>query len=114
MKVAIVGSRSINRINRLADYLPPETTAIISGGARGVDTIAANFARQKGLDLIEFLPNYRSFGSSAPLVRNLEIIAAADLVLAFWDGRSRGTQFVVTHCRAKGVPVRLFRSIAPS
>ena len=113
MKVAIIGSRSISRINRLEEYVPRDVSLIISGGARGVDQIAKQFARAHGLPLREFLPDYTAFGRSAPLVRNLEIIEAADLVLAFWDGRSRGTQFVVLHCRAKGVPYRLFRSCPP-
>lgn len=111
MKVAIIGSRSISRINRLSQFVPADADLIISGGARGVDQIAAQFARHHGIPLHEILPDYATFGRRAPLVRNLSIIREADLVLAFWDGRSKGTQFVVLHARASGVPVRLFRAV---
>lgn len=110
MKIAIIGSRSIKKINHLAQYIPAEVSAIVSGGAVGVDQIARQFAISHGLPIEEYLPDYAQFGKRAPLIRNIDIIKAADLVLAFWDGSSRGTAFVVKKCRAMGVPVRLFRA----
>ena len=94
MKVAVIGSRGLS-VNNLGDYLPPDTTEIISGGARGIDTSARNYAISPGINLTEFLPEYDKYGRSAPLKRNITIIEAADLVLAFWDGKSRGTKFVI-------------------
>ena len=57
----------------------------------------------------EFLPDYARYGRAAPLRRNVQIVAYADLVLAFWDGKSRGTRFVIDQCRKQGVPVRVYR-----
>lgn len=111
MKIAIVGSRTIKKINNLAAYLPENVEAIISGGAVGVDQIAAAFAAEHQIPLVEFLPQYEKFGRQAPLVRNVEIIKNSSLVLAFWNGHSRGTAFVVRKCRELGVPVRLFRAV---
>lgn len=108
MKVAIIGSRTIKKINNLQSYLPENVEAIVSGGAVGVDQVAATFARENNIQLIEFLPQYEKFGRRAPLVRNIEIIKTSSLVLAFWNGQSRGTAFVVRKCREMGVPVRLF------
>lgn len=106
MRVAVVGSRNLS-VSNLGCYLPDNVTEIISGGAKGVDTSAREYAIARGLPLREFLPEYSRYGKSAPLKRNLQIISQADLVLAFWDGTSRGTRFVIDHCRKMGVPVQV-------
>lgn len=108
MKIAVIGSRSISRVN-LEDYLPPETEEIVSGGAVGVDTCAREYALAHGLRLTEFKPEYSRYGKVAPLYRNDLIVEYADEVYAFWDGRSRGTQYVVRKCRETGTPVRVFK-----
>lgn len=108
MKVGIAGSRSLC-VPNIGDYLPPETTMILSGGARGVDTCAREYALAHRLPLREFRPDYRRFGRGAPLRRNDELIAAADRMLVFWDGTSHGTRYVIDRCRALGVPLTLVR-----
>ena len=106
MKVAVVGSREL-RIENLGDYLPPETTEIVSGGARGVDACAREYAQRHGLKLTEYMPEYSRYGRAAPLKRNITIIESADLVLAFWDGRSRGTKYVIDNCTKRNIPVKI-------
>lgn len=103
MNVAIIGSRAIGCIN-IDAYLPQDCTAVISGGAKGVDSIAAEYARQKGLELIEFLPDYARYGRAATHVRNRSIVDSADLVLAFWDGKSKGTMSTVKYAEKRGTP----------
>ena len=51
MRVAVIGSRGLS-VPNLEDYLPPETSEIVSGGARGVDTSAREYALSKGMELI--------------------------------------------------------------
>ena len=91
MKIAVIGSRGISRIDcdrsgaRIGDV-------IVSGGARGVESIAASWARRQGFAVIEHKPDYRRYGKAAPHVRNSQIVADADRVVAFWDGKSRGTK----------------------
>ncbi len=104
MKVAVVGSRGL-RVEHLEEYLPKEITEIISGGARGVDTSAREYALKTGLKLTEFLPEYGRYGRIAPLKRNITIIENADMVLAFWDGKSKGTKFVIDKCKKRNIPV---------
>ena len=106
MKVAVIGSRKL-QVNNLEDYLPDGVTEIVSGGARGIDTCARRYARLHGIKLTEFLPDYRRYGRGAPLKRNLQIIEYADMVLAFWDGASRGTKFVIDQCKERGIPVKV-------
>lgn len=106
MKVAVIGSRGLS-VSNLRDFLPENTTEIISGGAKGVDTSAREYAIAHGIKITEFLPEYEKYGRGAPLKRNITIIENADLVLAFWDGKSKGTKFVIDNCRKRGVEVRV-------
>ena len=106
MRIAVIGSRNLD-IQNLEDYLPPETTEIISGGAKGIDRCARIYALKHNIRLTEYLPEYNRYGRSAPLKRNLQIIQNADLVLAFWDGKSKGTAFVIQQCRKTGIPLQI-------
>ena len=108
MKIAVIGSRGLH-VDHLEDYLPEGVTEIVSGGARGIDACAKDYALRHGLKLTEFLPEYEKYGRGAPLRRNITIIEYADLVLAFWDGRSRGTKFVIDNCKKRNIPVSVYR-----
>ncbi len=107
MKVAVVGSRGL-KVKNLELYLPAETTEIVSGGAKEIDSCAAAYARETGIPLKEFLPDYEKYGRRAPLERNLEIIEYSDQVLIFWDGKSRGSYHVLKECRERGKKYRVF------
>lgn len=109
MKVAIVGSRNLKVIN-LGKYLPQNTTEIISGGARGIDTCAREYAHANGIKLKEFLPEYEKYGRRAPLIRNDLIIDYCDEVIAFWDGNSHGTKYVIEQCKRKNKKVTVYLS----
>lgn len=107
IRVAVIGSRGLS-VPDLGKYLPPDTTEIVSGGAKGVDTSAKEYALAHGIKLTEFLPEYDKFGRGAPLKRNITIIEYADVVLAFWDGQSHGTKFVIGNCKQRGIHVKVF------
>lgn len=109
MKIAVIGSRGLT-VKNLGHYLPKDITEIVSGGARGIDTCAKEYAVANNIKLTEFLPEYEKYGRSAPLKRNLQIIDYADEVLAFWDGKSRGTKYVIDNCKKKNKNVRIFIS----
>lgn len=106
MRVAVVGSRSLN-VEDIGVYLPAGTTEIISGGAKGVDASVRRWAMRRGITLQEYLPDYRRWGRSAPLRRNDEILARADYVVICWDGSSRGTAYMIRRCMAMHIPFRL-------
>ena len=103
MSVAVVGSRGL-LVHDLGTYLPKDTTQIISGGAIGIDSCAKAYALSNGIQYVEFLPDYKRYGKSAPLKRNHSIVENADLVLAFWDGLSPGTKYTIHLCRQNGIP----------
>lgn len=102
MKIAIVGSRSIAAPD-IKKYVL-ECDEIVSGGAVGVDSCAADFAKENGLKLTEFLPQYERYGRAAPILRNREIVDYADKVIVFWDGHSKGALSVIKYSRATGKP----------
>ena len=98
MRIAIVGSRSIT-VEHIEKYVS-SCDEIVSGGARGVDACAADYARRNGIKLTEFLPQYERYGRAAPIVRNRQIVDYADKVIVFWDGHSKGTLSVIQYARA--------------
>ena len=107
MKIAVVGSRGL-KVNDMGRYLPAGVTEIVFGGARGIDTCAREYAEKNRIKLTEFLPQYEKYGRSAPLKRNLQIIDYADLVLAFWDGNSKGTKYVIEQCKKQNKEIKIF------
>lgn len=108
MRVAVIGSRNL-KIKDLGRYLPKGVTEIVSGRAKGIDRCAAAYAYANGLKLTEFLPEYEKYGRGAPLKRNLQLIDYADMVIAFWDGKSRGTQHVIVNCTKKNKKLVIYR-----
>ena len=104
MRVAVIGSRDADEqvLDLIRKHLPPYTTEIVSGGAKGVDRAAGQIAAEEGIPFREFLPDYTAHGKRAPLVRNDRIIEYADMVLAFWDGESHGTKYVIGECLKRG------------
>ena len=111
MRVAIIGSRKIEHpkkiLKLILSNIPRGCSEIVSGGAIGIDSLAAAAAKQLGIHLVEFLPDYEKFGRGASLKRNLQIIEYSDTVLAFWDGVSRGTKYVIDNCNKSGVSLQI-------
>ena len=107
MKIAVIGSRTLD-IPDLKKYIPPHTTEIVTGGARGIDMAAAAYAKSAGLALTVFRPDYKRYKKGAPLKRNIQIIEYADEVVAMWDGKPRGTKNVIDECRARDKKVTVF------
>lgn len=113
MKIAIIGSREAGNINLEQELIKRfnilTTDTIISGGARGIDTLAAQFARKHGIKLLEFRPDYTTYGRGATFVRNRLIVDMADVVIAFWNGSSRGTKYTIEYAKKKYVPVVILK-----
>lgn len=107
MRIGVVGSRSL-RVRDLGTYLPKGAERIISGGARGVDADAKQYAADNGIPYTEYLPDYARYGKGAPLRRNLQIIENCDMLCAFWDGSSRGTGYTIRVCKENNIPVQIW------
>jgi len=107
MKVAVVGSRSIGEAD-ISRYIPPDADLIISGGAVGVDTLAEKYADERGIKKLILYPDYELYGRNAPLIRDKLIVDHADLVIAVWDGNSKGTEFTISYAKRRGVPCEVY------
>ena len=108
MKVAVIGSRTLH-VDDLSEYIPSNCTEIISGGAKGIDSCAAEFAKSNSLKLTEILPDYKSLGKAAPIIRNKQIVDSADFVIAFWDGKSKGTKSMINLAKEYKKPIRIIK-----
>jgi len=80
----------------------------VSGGARGVDTLAEKYADKNDIPKLIFLPDYAKYGKIAPLIRNKKIVDNSDIIIAFWDGVSRGTKFTIDYAKAQGKKVIVY------
>ena len=98
--IAIVGSRDFNDFelldNRITSWLKQtisiDRIVIVSGGAKGADTLAEKFADKYGFEKLIYRANWDIYGKRAGFIRNRDIIKCADIVFAFWDGESKGTK----------------------
>ena len=105
MKIAVIGSRSITTVS--IDSYISNAKEIISGGAIGIDTLAAEYAKRNGIKLTIFLPEYERYGRAAPIIRNKSIVDYAEKIIAFWDGSSKGTLSVIKYAEKTGKPCEI-------
>lgn len=96
MKLAVVGSRNFqdydllrSKLSKINDETP--ITLILSGGAQGADCLGEFFAEENNIPTQIFKPDWKKFGRAAGVIRNEDIIKNSDQVIAFWDGKSKGT-----------------------
>jgi len=106
MKIAIVGGRDFSDYNLLSKVLDEfkenqsnQITTMISGGAKGADTLGKQWAEENNIQTLIFKAEWQIYGRGAGPIRNKKIIENADFVLAFWDGKSRGTANSINICR---------------
>ena len=112
MKLAVVGSRGFIDYAKLDAELQKihqqqKISLSISGGAKGADSLAEDWAKKNEVPLQAILPDWKKYGRGAAVFRNKEIIAGCDMCVAFWDGKSRGTQNSINLAKAKGVKVKI-------
>jgi hypothetical protein len=111
MKVIIAGSRNFNDYNLLktsCDNLLTQFTniEIVSGTARGADKLGERYAMEKGYSIKEFPANW-SLGKSAGYIRNDEMAQYADMLIAFWDGTSKGTKHMIDLANKRSINVEI-------
>lgn len=109
MRVAVIGSRTWTDLKKIYDTLDDlkDIKTIISGGARSADQISEEYAKDRNLRTMIFFPDYDRYGKIAPLIRNREIVKNADMVIAFHDGKSRGTLYTIDYAKKLGIPCRV-------
>lgn len=118
MRVIVCGSRTYGRsdvIRARVRQLPADTLVIV-GRARGADTVAEREAMLCGLTIDARPADWQRYGRRAGWLRNAEMLdvllaGAPDdtrVVIAFWDGSSRGTAGMLRLARSAGVEVEVW------
>jgi hypothetical protein len=107
MRTIIAGSRDFNDFDYFKGYmatLPPwvEITEVVSGGAKGPDKMAIDWAVEKNKKLRIFHADWDRLGKQAGPIRNAEMSVYAHSLIAFWNGESRGTKHMIDLMVDKG------------
>lgn len=111
MRVIIAGPRTLHTYETVAKAVRAskfEITRVVSGGARGADTLGERWAGNNEIPVSRFLPAYERHGIRAPLMRNTQMAEFADALIAVWDGDSRGTGHMIREARRFGIPVYIY------
>ena len=115
MRVIIAGSRGFNDYEvlcKFCDYVigePNEEVEIVSGTAKGADKLGERYAKDRNYKLKEFSPNWDVYGKSAGYRRNVEMADYADMLIAFHDGESKGTQHMIDLANKKEINVVVYK-----
>ena len=95
--------------NIISDKRKTHQIYIVSGKARGADSLGEKYANENGLNIMEFPADWDKHGRSAGYKRNLEMAENADALIAFWDGESQGTKHMIDIAKEKNLPTRIIR-----
>jgi predicted Rossmann fold nucleotide-binding protein DprA/Smf involved in DNA uptake len=106
MRYGVIGGRTFIDFELMKSTLDKHfISEVVSGGAKGADTLAREYANLRNIKLTEFYPDYVRYGKKAPFVRNKLIVNASDVIVAFWDGKSTGTNHSIEYARSKKIKV---------
>ncbi len=108
MRVAIVGSRKFKDYRVMLNYLTKVNlgiTHIVSGGAKGADTLAERLAKEFAIPITIYHANWDKFGKRAGMIRNESIVNDCEAVVAFPGPESKGTRDTINKAGLKGIPL---------
>jgi hypothetical protein len=112
MKVIIAGTREFNDYYLLKTKCDEILHAIsdieiVSGKARGADTLGERYAKERGYSVKEFPADWKTYGRSAGMIRNRQMAEYGDMLIAFWNGKSRGTNGMINLAKNGGLKVEV-------
>ena len=109
MRLGVVGSRGFNDYFLMKDILDEyeNIDTIVTGGANGADTWAEHYAKKYGIQCLVIPAEWSRLGRKAGYIRNVEIVNQSDVIIAFWDGKSKGTKLTIDISEKKGKEIRI-------
>lgn len=125
MKTIIAGSRGIgviasgNSLTQSTDTTPVkwcveksgfEVTKVISGTAKGVDTLGEYWAKENNIPIWRFPADWDQYGKRAGYLRNQQMADVADALIAIWDGESKGTKHMIDIAVRAGLKVFIYNT----
>ncbi len=110
--VIIAGTRTFDDYELLCQkcdvfFSRKRPTHIVCGEARGADTLGRRYAEEHGIPVLSFPADWKTYGKAAGFIRNKQMAERGDALVAFWDGRSRGTKSMIDLAHEAGLPVRV-------
>lgn len=113
-KVIVAGGREFNDMELLTQELDrllanKLQVEIVSGGAKGADSLGEAYARLRGYPVKQFPADWDNLGKTAGPVRNGQMAEYADALVLFWDGKSRGSANMLQQANLRGLEVRIVR-----
>lgn len=108
MKVIIAGGRYFYDYEKLCQYCDKVlqnqfNIEIVSGGAKGADSLGEKYAKERNFEMVRFPAAWSKFGRRAGVIRNAEMANYATILIAFWDGKSRGTKSMINLAKRNGL-----------
>ena len=113
-KVIVAGSRDFTNYEVLKQKLDvllanKERVVIVSGGARGADKMGERYASERNLSCEIYPADWDKFGKGAGYRRNEQMAKVADGLVAFWDGKSKGTSHMIELMQKLNKSVRIVK-----
>lgn len=115
MKICVCGSRTItnykiieqgiNNILRENNFL---ATELISGCATGPDKLGETWAAKNGVNIVRMPADWKKYGLSAGYIRNCQMADISDIIISFWDGKSRGSKHMIDYCKKISKKIFIF------
>lgn len=104
--LCISGSRNFISLEKIEDFIKSlsKTITIIHGGARGVDSFVEKIANRLRIKTIIYEAKWEEYGKAAGMIRNKRMINECDMLIAFWDGKSKGTKGTIEAAEKMGIP----------
>lgn len=113
-KVIVAGGRDFDNYELLSKILDKfiseqDNHTIISGGAKCADELGVRYARHNNISLIIKPANWNLYGKKAGHIRNIEMVNIATDLIAFWDGRYKGTKHIIRYAQSLNIPVKIIK-----
>jgi len=108
IRIIVAGGRDFNDYELLKEKLDKlnkhlNRFEVVSGKARGADSLGERYARENDLPIAEFPADWDTHGKKAGFLRNADMADYADGCVVFWDGKSKGTQHMINLAKEKGI-----------
>lgn len=112
MKLLVCGGRDFTNYKLLSEKIEKITInhtidTLISGCAKGADSLTLQWAQEKKIKVNTFPAKWDKYGRGAGFIRNLKMLNEATHVIAFWDGKSKGTEHSILNAKKMGLPLRI-------
>ena len=115
-KVVVAGCRDFADYELLKEkcdfYLQnkkPGIIVIVSGHASGADTLGERYAQERGYETEVYPADWKTNGRAAGPIRNAKMASVAHTLIAFWNGKSRGTKNMIDTATKRGLQVAVVR-----